>query len=73
MQLRSLALPFTVLEWTLPTVPPPVQTAQSRQSAVASVESATSTDSSEKSTFDFRTKFIHSLLEQVQQINYMSS
>ncbi|CAN1216934.1 WD repeat-containing protein 11 [Linum perenne] len=32
-QLRSLALPFTVLEWTLPTVPKPVQNGPSRQSS----------------------------------------
>nr|GEW54065.1 WD repeat-containing protein 11-like [Tanacetum cinerariifolium] len=29
---RSLALPFTVLEWTLPTVPRPTQTAASKKS-----------------------------------------
>ena len=51
MQLRSLALPFTVLEWTLPTVPRPVQNGPSRQSslspkgntAVAPEEAASST------------------------------
>ncbi|XP_021634010.1 WD repeat-containing protein 11 isoform X3 [Manihot esculenta] len=31
IMLRSLALPFTVLEWTLPTVPRPVQNGPSRQ------------------------------------------
>ncbi|WCJ30032.1 Transducin family protein / WD-40 repeat family protein [Euphorbia peplus] len=31
IMLRSLALPFTVLEWTLPTVPRPVPQAASRQ------------------------------------------
>nr|GFB31597.1 WD repeat-containing protein 11-like [Tanacetum cinerariifolium] len=31
-ELRSLALPFTVLEWTLPTVPRPTQTAASKKS-----------------------------------------
>lgn len=36
MQLRSLALPFTVLEWTLPTVPWPSQTGPSRQSSLSS-------------------------------------
>ncbi|CAN1216933.1 WD repeat-containing protein 11 [Linum perenne] len=33
VMLRSLALPFTVLEWTLPTVPKPVQNGPSRQSS----------------------------------------
>lgn len=32
VMLRSLALPFTVLEWTLPTVPKPTQSATSKQS-----------------------------------------
>ncbi|KAI9125672.1 hypothetical protein K1719_003090 [Acacia pycnantha] len=36
--LRSLALPFTVLEWTLPTVPRPVQSASARQSSSSSKE-----------------------------------
>lgn len=71
MQLRSLALPFTLIEWTLPTVPRPVQATQPRQLAVVSEESATvaqggtsspratSTDSSEKSTlFDLWQNFI---------------
>uniref|UniRef100_A0A6N2N3Q0 Anaphase-promoting complex subunit 4 WD40 domain-containing protein n=1 Tax=Salix viminalis TaxID=40686 RepID=A0A6N2N3Q0_SALVM len=31
IMLRSLALPFTVLEWTLPTVPRPVQNGPSKQ------------------------------------------
>ncbi|XVE71478.1 hypothetical protein DITRI_Ditri10aG0153500 [Diplodiscus trichospermus] len=35
IMLRSLALPFTVLEWTLPTVPRPVQNGPSRQSALS--------------------------------------
>ncbi|XWS70717.1 hypothetical protein CRYUN_Cryun03dG0071500 [Craigia yunnanensis] len=51
IMLRSLALPFTVLEWTLPTVPRPVQNGPSRQSslspkdntAVAPEEAASST------------------------------
>ncbi|KAK7821723.1 hypothetical protein CFP56_037347, partial [Quercus suber] len=34
--LRSLALPFTVLEWTLPTVPRPVQNGPSTQSSLLS-------------------------------------
>ncbi|CAN0918251.1 WD repeat-containing protein 11 [Linum grandiflorum] len=34
VMLRSLALPFTVLEWTLPTVPKPVQSGPSRQSSL---------------------------------------
>ncbi|XP_041006551.1 LOW QUALITY PROTEIN: WD repeat-containing protein 11-like [Juglans microcarpa x Juglans regia] len=33
IMLRSLALPFTVVEWTLPTVPRPSQTGSSRQSS----------------------------------------
>ncbi|KAK8604748.1 hypothetical protein V6N13_082223 [Hibiscus sabdariffa] len=33
--LRSLALPFTVMEWTLPTVPRPVQKGPSRQSLLS--------------------------------------
>ncbi|KAL8239747.1 hypothetical protein R6Q59_016314 [Mikania micrantha] len=32
IMLRSLALPFTVLEWTLPTVPRPTQSGASKQS-----------------------------------------
>ncbi|GFY99725.1 transducin family protein [Actinidia rufa] len=36
IMLRSLALPFTVLEWTLPTVPRPVQTVPSRQWSLSS-------------------------------------
>lgn len=36
IMLRSLALPFTVLEWTLPTVPRPSQTGPSRQSSLSS-------------------------------------
>ncbi|KAL4564018.1 hypothetical protein LXL04_028068 [Taraxacum kok-saghyz] len=32
VMLRSLALPFTVLEWTLPTVPRPTQSSASKQS-----------------------------------------
>ncbi|OMO57761.1 hypothetical protein COLO4_35123 [Corchorus olitorius] len=55
IMLRSLALPFTVLEWTLPTVPRPVQNGPSRQSslsprantAVASEETASSTTASD--------------------------
>ncbi|KAE8687454.1 WD repeat-containing protein 11-like isoform X2 [Hibiscus syriacus] len=33
--LRSLALPFTVMEWTLPTVPRPAQKGPSRQSVLS--------------------------------------
>ncbi|XP_030954602.1 WD repeat-containing protein 11-like isoform X2 [Quercus lobata] len=36
IMLRSLALPFTVLEWTLPTVPRPVQNGPSTQSSLLS-------------------------------------
>ncbi|KAK1418470.1 hypothetical protein QVD17_27615 [Tagetes erecta] len=35
IMLRSLALPFTVLEWTLPTVPRPTQSAASKQSGAS--------------------------------------
>ncbi|XWS17127.1 hypothetical protein CRYUN_Cryun33cG0041800 [Craigia yunnanensis] len=35
IMLRSLALPFTVLEWTLPTVPRPVQNGPSRQTSLS--------------------------------------
>lgn len=64
MQLRSLALPFTVLEWTLPTVPRPGQAGQPRQSvaseitappATSSPTKASSTESSEFVTFDLLT------------------
>ncbi|KAL6223872.1 hypothetical protein ACLB2K_002729 [Fragaria x ananassa] len=34
IMLRSLALPFTVLEWTLPTVPRPPQNAPAKQSSL---------------------------------------
>ncbi|KAA8523002.1 hypothetical protein F0562_009425 [Nyssa sinensis] len=36
IMLRSLALPFTVLEWTLPTVPRPVQNGPSKPSSLSS-------------------------------------
>ncbi|XP_043699328.1 WD repeat-containing protein 11-like isoform X2 [Telopea speciosissima] len=36
IMLRSLALPFTVLEWTLPTAPRPVQNGPSRQFSFSS-------------------------------------
>lgn len=38
IMLRSLALPFTVLEWTLPTVPRPTQNGPSKQSIVNSID-----------------------------------
>ncbi|MBA0764375.1 hypothetical protein Gotri_013731 [Gossypium trilobum] len=58
IMLRSLALPFTVLEWTLPTVPRPVQNGPSKQSplspngnaAAASEEAASSTTASSSDT-----------------------
>ncbi|KAF7152680.1 hypothetical protein RHSIM_Rhsim01G0066800 [Rhododendron simsii] len=40
IMLRSLALPFTVLEWTLPTVPRPVQNGPSRQWSLTSKDPA---------------------------------
>ncbi|RVX11120.1 hypothetical protein CK203_013178 [Vitis vinifera] len=60
--LRSLALPFTVLEWTLPTAPRPVQNGPSRQASssrdrtsvapaeASSPKTASSTDSKAAST-----------------------
>ncbi|KAF6145440.1 hypothetical protein GIB67_032563 [Kingdonia uniflora] len=41
IMLRSLALPFTVLEWTLPTAPRPYQNGPPRQSSAAAVASPT--------------------------------
>ncbi|XP_048331583.2 uncharacterized protein LOC107428416 isoform X1 [Ziziphus jujuba] len=38
IMLRSLALPFTVLEWTLPTVPKPTQNGPAKQSPLSSSE-----------------------------------
>ncbi|PIA57024.1 hypothetical protein AQUCO_00600031v1 [Aquilegia coerulea] len=47
IMLRSLALPFTVLEWTLPTVPRPSQNvSSSRQSSFSSKEHTTLTPAS---------------------------
>lgn len=43
IMLRSLALPFTVLEWTLPTVPRPTQNGPSKQSSMSSRDSTTVT------------------------------
>ncbi|KAK3155963.1 hypothetical protein QOZ80_2AG0101060 [Eleusine coracana subsp. coracana] len=40
MMLRSLALPFTVLEWTLPAAPRPSQNAASKQSSTSKERSA---------------------------------
>ncbi|XVF34628.1 hypothetical protein REPUB_Repub18cG0075300 [Reevesia pubescens] len=40
IMLRSLALPFTVLEWTLPTVPQQVQNGPSRQSSLSTKDNA---------------------------------
>ncbi|KAJ9688671.1 hypothetical protein PVL29_014362 [Vitis rotundifolia] len=62
IMLRSLALPFTVLEWTLPTAPRPVQNGPSRQASssrdrtsvapaeASSPKTASSTDSKAAST-----------------------
>ncbi|KAI4344151.1 hypothetical protein L6164_011415 [Bauhinia variegata] len=38
IMLRSLALPFTVLEWTLPTIPRPAQNALAKQTSLSSKE-----------------------------------
>ncbi|KAL7168431.1 hypothetical protein ACSBR2_038799 [Camellia fascicularis] len=43
IMLRSLALPFTVLEWTLPTVPRPVQNGPSRQWSLSKDRTAMTT------------------------------
>ncbi|XP_052199834.1 uncharacterized protein LOC127806520 isoform X2 [Diospyros lotus] len=43
IMLRSLALPFTVLEWTLPTVPRPAQKGPSRQWSLSSKDNTTTT------------------------------
>ncbi|XP_027073005.2 uncharacterized protein [Coffea arabica] len=40
IMLRSLALPFTVVEWTLPTVPRPTQNGPSKSSSVSSKDQA---------------------------------
>ncbi|XP_042498165.1 WD repeat-containing protein 11 isoform X2 [Macadamia integrifolia] len=50
MMLRSLALPFTVLEWTLPTVPRPVQNGPSSQSSFSSKERSTGASNSASPT-----------------------
>lgn len=56
IMLRSLALPFTVLEWTLPTVPRPVQNGPSRQWSLSSKDptsvatAATSSETKASST-----------------------
>ncbi|CAI0389271.1 unnamed protein product [Linum tenue] len=47
-QLRSLALPFTVLEWTLPTVPKPVQNGPSTPKAKEATPRASDGPSSPK-------------------------
>lgn len=55
IMLRSLALPFTVLEWTLPTVPRPVVSGISGTSSPLSkdrIVTATATTSSPKSSAD---------------------
>ncbi|KAE7998910.1 hypothetical protein FH972_003405 [Carpinus fangiana] len=44
IMLRSLALPFTVLEWTLPTVPRPVQNGSSRQSSLSGDRTVVASD-----------------------------
>ncbi|KAL4304588.1 hypothetical protein GQ457_10G016450 [Hibiscus cannabinus] len=50
IMLRSLALPFTVLEWTLPTVPRPVQNGPSKQSPLFSLASAAHPEEAASST-----------------------
>lgn len=65
IMLRSLALPFTVLEWTLPTVPRPGQTGPLSRQAYSSQEQATSTPeaaSSEGSSDDTSESFAFALV-----------
>ncbi|KAM7511522.1 hypothetical protein LguiB_010397 [Lonicera macranthoides] len=50
IMLRSLALPFTVLEWTLPTVPRPLQNGPSRQSLLSKEGTAAETSSPTKAS-----------------------
>jgi len=57
MQLRSLALPFTVLEWTLPTVPRPLPKDRpavvSTETSSPTKEAVAAADASELSLLDF--------------------
>ncbi|KAJ0985697.1 hypothetical protein J5N97_004053 [Dioscorea zingiberensis] len=56
IMLRSLALPFTVLEWTLPSAPRPLQNGSSKQSSISSKEQTSSSISSgNTSSMDLKT------------------
>ncbi|KAK9102028.1 hypothetical protein Sjap_019282 [Stephania japonica] len=58
IMLRSLALPFTVLEWTLPMAPRPVQNGPSRQSSSkdhAASDSPADTSSTKESVVNSKT------------------
>ncbi|ONK76641.1 uncharacterized protein A4U43_C03F30450 [Asparagus officinalis] len=50
IMLRSLALPFTVLEWTLPSAPRPIQNAPARQSSFSSKEQSSGASSASNSS-----------------------
>ncbi|XP_024968119.1 WD repeat-containing protein 11-like [Cynara cardunculus var. scolymus] len=67
IMLRSLALPFTVLEWTLPTVPRPIHSATSKPSTVnsqdnTSVASDVSPTDSNGAQEDFTESFSFALV-----------
>ncbi|WOK98641.1 WD repeat-containing protein 11 isoform X2 [Canna indica] len=52
IMLRSLALPFTVLEWTLPSAPRPIQNGPSRESSVTKEQTSNSNINANASSTD---------------------
>ncbi|KAK1614663.1 hypothetical protein QYE76_020180 [Lolium multiflorum] len=64
MMLRSLALPFTVLEWTLPAAPRPSQSAASKQSSTSKERSGevTATESSDETAESFAFALVNGAL-----------
>lgn len=64
MMLRSLALPFTVLEWTLPAAPRPSQNAASKQSSSSKERSgeATAAESSDETAESFAFALVNGAL-----------
>ena len=50
LQLRSLALPFTVMEWTLPSAPRPSQGGISTQKSSFSEDQASVADASQNAS-----------------------
>ncbi|TVU33503.1 hypothetical protein EJB05_25326 [Eragrostis curvula] len=64
MMLRSLALPFTVLEWTLPAAPRPSQNASSKQSSTSKERSAegTGAESSDETSESFAFALVNGAL-----------